>query len=184
MAAIMIKQTQERSMADRRRGESKELKKDQHVRREVLGDIGAEIVQEHTTPQHRNPNRDQRAVTGTDPAATATKTPAAMSAPGDDGLRRRAAKRNSHQRKWSDSRPWTPRFAAFSARRSASSGSGRGLSGRLRAPAVQGAGTARAEEVSSGVLSDRRMGMSGPAARARHPLLSCRSQAAAARKGS
>ena len=46
-------------MADRRRGESKELKKDQQVRREVLGDIGAEIVQEHTTPQYRNPNRDQ-----------------------------------------------------------------------------------------------------------------------------
>jgi len=46
-------------MADRRRGEIKELKKDQQVRREVLGDIGAEIVQEHTTPQYRNPNRDQ-----------------------------------------------------------------------------------------------------------------------------
>jgi hypothetical protein len=46
-------------MADRRRGESKELKKDQQVRREVLGDIGAETVQEGTTPQYRNPNRDQ-----------------------------------------------------------------------------------------------------------------------------
>ena len=46
-------------MADRRRGESKELKKDQQVRREVLGDIGAKTVQEGTTPQYRNPNRDQ-----------------------------------------------------------------------------------------------------------------------------
>ena len=46
-------------MAERRRGEGKELKKDQQVRREVLGDIGTEIVQEHTHPQYRNPNRDQ-----------------------------------------------------------------------------------------------------------------------------
>ena len=46
-------------MTDRRRGDGKELKKDQHVRREVLGDIGSEIVQGHTTPQYRNPNRDQ-----------------------------------------------------------------------------------------------------------------------------
>ena len=46
-------------MADRRRGESKEIKKDQQVRREVLGEIGSEIAQEHTTPQYRNPNRDQ-----------------------------------------------------------------------------------------------------------------------------
>ena len=46
-------------MADRRRGESKEIKKDQQVRREVLSDIGSEIAQERTTPQYRNPNRDQ-----------------------------------------------------------------------------------------------------------------------------
>jgi hypothetical protein len=46
-------------MADRRRGESKQLKKDQEVRRDVLGEIGSEIVQEHTGPQYRNPNRDQ-----------------------------------------------------------------------------------------------------------------------------
>ena len=45
-------------MADRRRSESKELKKDQQVRREVLGDIEAETAQESTT-QYRNPNRDQ-----------------------------------------------------------------------------------------------------------------------------
>jgi hypothetical protein len=46
-------------MSDRRRGESKELKKDQQVRREVLGDIGHEIVQASTSPRYRNPNRDQ-----------------------------------------------------------------------------------------------------------------------------
>jgi hypothetical protein len=46
-------------MADRRRSESKELKKDQQIRREVLSEIGAEIAQERTTPQYRNPNRDQ-----------------------------------------------------------------------------------------------------------------------------
>jgi hypothetical protein len=46
-------------MAERRRSESKELRKDQQVRREVLGDIGSEIVQERTHPQYRNPNRDQ-----------------------------------------------------------------------------------------------------------------------------
>jgi hypothetical protein len=46
-------------MSDRRRGESKEIKKDQQIRREVLGEIGSEIAQDHTTPQYRNPNRDQ-----------------------------------------------------------------------------------------------------------------------------
>ena len=46
-------------MSDRRRGESKELKKDQQVRREVLSEIGSEIGQDGTTPQYRNPNRDQ-----------------------------------------------------------------------------------------------------------------------------
>jgi hypothetical protein len=46
-------------MSDRRRGESKEIKKDQQVRREVLSDIGSEIAQERTTPHYRNPNRDQ-----------------------------------------------------------------------------------------------------------------------------
>jgi hypothetical protein len=47
------------STSDRRRGESKELKKDQQVRREVLSDIGSEIAQDRTTAQYRNPNRDQ-----------------------------------------------------------------------------------------------------------------------------
>ena len=46
-------------MTDRRRGESKELKKDQQVRREVLGELGSEIAQDRTTPHYRNPNRDQ-----------------------------------------------------------------------------------------------------------------------------
>jgi hypothetical protein len=46
-------------MTDRRRGERKELRKDQQVRREVLGELGSEIAQERTTPQYRNPNRDQ-----------------------------------------------------------------------------------------------------------------------------
>lgn len=46
-------------MPERRRGESKEIKKDQQVRREVLDDITAEIDQERTQPQYRNPNRDQ-----------------------------------------------------------------------------------------------------------------------------
>lgn len=46
-------------MADRRRGESREMKRDQQVRREVLGEIGSEIVQGRTTAQYRNANRDQ-----------------------------------------------------------------------------------------------------------------------------
>ena len=46
-------------MADRRRGESKQLKKDQTVRREVRDEIGMEIVQNHTGPLYRNANRDQ-----------------------------------------------------------------------------------------------------------------------------
>ena len=46
-------------MADRRRGESKEIKKDQQVRREVLGEIGSEITQERTPAPYRNLNRDQ-----------------------------------------------------------------------------------------------------------------------------
>jgi hypothetical protein len=44
---------------DRRRGETRELKKDQQVRRETLQELGAEIVQEGTGPAYRNPNRDQ-----------------------------------------------------------------------------------------------------------------------------
>ena len=47
------------STPDRRRGESKQVKRDQEVRREVLDEIGSEIVQDHTEPTYRNPNRDQ-----------------------------------------------------------------------------------------------------------------------------
>ena len=45
--------------SDRRRGESKQLKKDPQVRREVRDEIGSEIMQERSGPQYRNPNRDQ-----------------------------------------------------------------------------------------------------------------------------
>ena len=46
-------------MADRRRGESKQLKKDRTVRREMLEEIGSEIVQDRTDAAYRNPNGDQ-----------------------------------------------------------------------------------------------------------------------------
>jgi hypothetical protein len=46
-------------MADRRRGESKQIKKDPNVRRETLEEIGTEINQEGTEATYRNPNRDQ-----------------------------------------------------------------------------------------------------------------------------
>jgi hypothetical protein len=74
-------------MSDRRRGESKELKKDQQVRREVLSDIGSEIAQERTPAQYRNPNRDQargdwdRTGRHTDEGSSRARDD------GDDGLR-------------------------------------------------------------------------------------------------
>lgn len=46
-------------MAYRRRGESKQLKKDPMVRREVRDDIGSETIQGRTGASYRNPNRDQ-----------------------------------------------------------------------------------------------------------------------------
>ena len=46
-------------MSDQRRGESKEIKKDQQVRREILDEIGSEIQQDRSAPLYRNPNRDQ-----------------------------------------------------------------------------------------------------------------------------
>ena len=46
-------------MPDSRRGESKEIKKDQMVRREVLEEIANETVQERQEAHYRNPNRDQ-----------------------------------------------------------------------------------------------------------------------------
>ena len=44
---------------DRRRGEIKELKKDQQVRRDALDEIAPAILQEGAAPTYRNPNRDQ-----------------------------------------------------------------------------------------------------------------------------
>ncbi len=46
-------------MSDRKGRESKELKKDQTVRRQVLEEISSEITQDRTEPTYRNPNRDQ-----------------------------------------------------------------------------------------------------------------------------
>jgi len=46
-------------MAGRRRGELKQIKKDQTVRRETLEEIGSEITQHRTEATYRNPNRDQ-----------------------------------------------------------------------------------------------------------------------------
>jgi len=46
-------------MTDPKRSDIREVKKDQQVRREVLDEIGGEIVQDRTTAQYRNPNRDQ-----------------------------------------------------------------------------------------------------------------------------
>ena len=46
-------------MSENRRGESKELRKDQTVRREVLDEIASEINQERSEAHYRNPNRDQ-----------------------------------------------------------------------------------------------------------------------------
>jgi hypothetical protein len=45
-------------MSERRRGETSEGRKDDQVRREVLGDIGAEVDQSQAA-HYRNPNRDQ-----------------------------------------------------------------------------------------------------------------------------
>ena len=46
-------------MADRRRAESKQIKKDSNVQRDTLDDISSEIVQDGSEPSYRNPNRDQ-----------------------------------------------------------------------------------------------------------------------------
>ena len=46
-------------MADTKRCDSKDIRRDQQVRREVLDEIGAEVTQERTPAQYRNPNRDQ-----------------------------------------------------------------------------------------------------------------------------
>jgi hypothetical protein len=46
-------------MAVRRRGETKQIKKDSNVQRETLADIASETVQKRTEPTYRNANRDQ-----------------------------------------------------------------------------------------------------------------------------
>ena len=75
-------------MSDRRRGDSKELKRDQQVRREVLSDIGSEIAQEHTPTQYRNPNRDQaRGDWDRSGRHTDAGTSRATENEGDEGLR-------------------------------------------------------------------------------------------------
>lgn len=75
--------------ADRRRGESKQLKKDAQVRREVRDDIGSEIAQDRSQAQYRNPNRDQargdwdRSGRHTDEESSRDD----QRRPGDEGLR-------------------------------------------------------------------------------------------------
>lgn len=54
----LLTPSQERSM-DNRRGESRQLKKDKQIRREVRGEIGSEIVQDRSGAHYRNANRDQ-----------------------------------------------------------------------------------------------------------------------------
>src|SRR5262245_53712064 len=59
-----------------------------------------------------------------------------------------------------------------------------GIAGRgIRSRAVQGARAPRAEEIPPRLLPDRRVGLPGPAARARHPVLPGGREAADARKG-
>ena len=48
-------------MADRRRGGSKQLKKDQMVRRETLEEIGSEIVQDRTEAGRTDEDRSRDA---------------------------------------------------------------------------------------------------------------------------
>jgi hypothetical protein len=74
-------------VTDRRRGESRELKKDQQVRREVLDEIGSETAQDRAPTHYRNPNRDQargdwdRSRRRTDAGASRAER-----RPGDEGL--------------------------------------------------------------------------------------------------
>ena len=46
-------------MANRKGRQSRELKKAQTARREVLEEISSEITQDRMEPTYRNPNRDQ-----------------------------------------------------------------------------------------------------------------------------
>lgn len=75
-------------MAGNRRGDSKQLRKDQQVRREVRDDMGAEAPSSASGPQYRNANRDQargdrdRSGRHTDEDRSRDEAN-----PGDDGLR-------------------------------------------------------------------------------------------------
>lgn len=72
----------------RRRGETKEFKRDQQVRREVLDEVGSEITQDRPGTHYRNPNRDQargdwdRSRRRTDEGSSRDERQ-----PGDDSLR-------------------------------------------------------------------------------------------------
>lgn len=75
-------------MTDRRRGESKQLKKDSRAQRDVLDEIGGKVVQNTSDPQYRNANRDQargdwdRSGRRGDEGASRDD----LARPGDDGL--------------------------------------------------------------------------------------------------
>ena len=75
-------------MADNRRGESKQLRKDQQVRREVREDIGVEVPSSASGPQYRNANRDQaRGDWDRSGRHTAEDRSRDEGTAGDDGLR-------------------------------------------------------------------------------------------------
>jgi hypothetical protein len=42
-------------MADRRRGELKQLKKDSNAQRDILDELGSEITQDRSEPQYSQP---------------------------------------------------------------------------------------------------------------------------------
>ena len=74
-------------MAERRRGELHGLKKDQEVRRDVLGEIGSEIEQDRPSARYRNPNRDQaRGDWDRSRRRTDEDRSRDTAIPGDDGL--------------------------------------------------------------------------------------------------
>ncbi len=76
-------------MSENRRGESKEIRKDQEVRREVLDEIASETVQERSEAQYRNPNRDQaRGDWDRSRRHTDEERSRDQARDGDDGLRR------------------------------------------------------------------------------------------------
>ena len=74
-------------MADRRRGELRQLKKDSNVQRDTLDELGSEITQDHSEPQYRNANRDQaRGDWDRSGRRTDEDRPRDLPAEGDEGL--------------------------------------------------------------------------------------------------